>query len=68
MSCFELDQIKKNICIQKDSKDWQPNLFKIITQQYNKTIDTQGLCDSNETTREDSNLLFLSDTTERITF
>jgi ATP-binding cassette subfamily B protein len=53
---------------QADSKDCGPTCLKIIAKHYGKTIDIQRLRDSSETTREGSNLLFLSDAAEKIGF
>ncbi|MFV8334710.1 peptidase domain-containing ABC transporter [Flavobacterium sp. RSP29] len=54
--------------IQADSKDCGPNCLKIISKHYGKTINIQELRDFSETTREGSNLLFLSDAAEKIGF
>jgi ATP-binding cassette subfamily B protein len=53
---------------QLDSKDCGPTCLKIIAKHYGKTISIQGLRDFSETTREGSNLLFLSDAAEKIGF
>lgn len=54
--------------IQADSKDCGPTCLKIIAKHYGKTINIQELRDFSETTREGSNLLFLSDAAEKIGF
>jgi ATP-binding cassette subfamily B protein len=54
--------------IQADSKDCGPTCLKIIAKYYDKTINIQELRDFSETTREGSNLLFLSDAAEKIGF
>ncbi len=54
--------------IQADSKDCGPTCLKIIAKYYGKTINIQELRDFSETTREGSNLLFLSDAAEKIGF
>ena len=53
---------------QADHKDCGPTCLKIIAKHYGKTIRIQDLRDSSETTREGSNLLFLSDAAEKIGF
>jgi ATP-binding cassette, subfamily B, bacterial len=53
---------------QADSKDCGPTCLKIIAKYYGKTLDIQTLRDFSETTREGSNLLFLSDAAEKIGF
>jgi ATP-binding cassette, subfamily B, bacterial len=53
---------------QADFKDCGPTCLKIISKHYGKTINIQDLRDSSETTREGSNLLFLSDAAEKIGF
>lgn len=53
---------------QADFKDCGPTCLKIIAKHYGKTINIQELRDSSETTREGSNLLFLSNTAENIGF
>ncbi|WP_158728579.1 MULTISPECIES: peptidase domain-containing ABC transporter [unclassified Flavobacterium] len=53
---------------QADSKDCGPTCLKIIAKHYGKTIKIQELRDFSETTREGSNLLFLSDAAEKIGF
>ncbi|UTN05587.1 peptidase domain-containing ABC transporter [Flavobacterium bizetiae] len=53
---------------QADYKDCGPTCLKIIAKHYGKTINIQELRDISETTREGSNLLFLSDAAERIGF
>ncbi|NHM02358.1 peptidase domain-containing ABC transporter [Flavobacterium difficile] len=54
--------------IQADSKDCGPTCLKIISKYYGKTINIQQLREFSETTREGSNLLFLSDAAEKIGF
>jgi ATP-binding cassette subfamily B protein len=54
--------------IQADNKDCGPTCLKIIAKHYGKTINIQELRDFSETTREGSNLLFLSDASEKIGF
>ncbi|TPG29548.1 peptidase domain-containing ABC transporter [Flavobacterium pectinovorum] len=54
--------------IQADYKDCGPTCLKIIARHYGKTINIQELRDISETTREGSNLLFLSDAAEKIGF
>jgi len=53
---------------QADNKDCGPTCLKIIAKYYGKTINIQELRDFSETTREGSNLLFLSDAAEKIGF
>ena len=53
---------------QADIKDCGPTCLKIIAKHYGKTINIQDLRDISETTREGSNLLFLSDAAEKIGF
>jgi len=53
---------------QADRKDCGPTCLKIIAKYYGKTINIQELRDFSETTREGSNLLFLSDAAEKIGF
>lgn len=53
---------------QADNKDCGPTCLKIIARNYGKLIDIQKLRDFSETTREGSNLLFLSDAAEKIGF
>ncbi|WP_125718949.1 peptidase domain-containing ABC transporter [Flavobacterium ustbae] len=53
---------------QADHKDCGPTCLKIIAKYYGKTIHIQELRDFSETTREGSNLLFLSDAAEKIGF
>ena len=53
---------------QADSKDCGPTCLKIIAKHYGKNINIQELRDFSETTREGSNLLFLSDAAEKIGF
>lgn len=54
--------------IQADSKDCGPTCLKIISKHYGKTINIQELRNLSETTREGSNLFFLSDAAEKIGF
>ncbi|CAA9195955.1 peptidase domain-containing ABC transporter [Flavobacterium collinsii] len=54
--------------IQADAKDCGPTCIKIIAKHYGKTIHIQDLRNYSETTREGSNLLFLSDAAEKIGF
>lgn len=54
--------------IQADFKDCGPTCLKIIAKYYGKSINIQELRDYSETTREGSNLLFLSDAAEKIGF
>lgn len=54
--------------IQADIKDCGPTCLKIIGKYYGKTINIQQLRDLSETTREGSNLLYLSDAAEKIGF
>lgn len=54
--------------IQADYKDCGPTCLKIISKHYGKTMNIQQLRDISETTREGSNLLFLSDAAESIGF
>ncbi|RXR20709.1 peptidase domain-containing ABC transporter [Flavobacterium amnicola] len=54
--------------IQADTKDCGPTCLKIVSKHYGKTINIQQLRDFSETTREGSNLLFLSDAAEKIGF
>lgn len=53
---------------QADFKDCGPTCLKIIAKHYGKTINIQELRDISETTREGSNLLYLSDLAEKIGF
>ncbi|MET0759859.1 MAG: peptidase domain-containing ABC transporter [Flavobacterium sp.] len=53
---------------QLDRKDCGPTCLKIIAKHYGKTINIQELRDFSETTREGSNLLFLSDAAEKTGF
>ena len=53
---------------QADYKDCGPTCLKIIAKHYGKTINIQELRDISETTREGSNLLFLSDAAEKMGF
>lgn len=54
--------------IQADAKDCGPTCLKIIAKYYGKTLNIQSLRDFSETTREGSNLLFLSDAAEKVGF
>ncbi len=54
--------------IQADSKDCGPTCLKIVAKHSGKTISIQELREISETTREGSNLLFLSDAAEKIGF
>lgn len=54
--------------IQADAKDCGPTCLKIIAKHYGKTIKIQDLRNFSETTREGSNLLFLSDAAEKLGF
>ncbi|MES2812953.1 MAG: peptidase domain-containing ABC transporter [Bacteroidota bacterium] len=54
--------------IQADTKDCGPTCLKIVAKYYGKTLNIQQLRDFSETTREGSNLLFLSDAAEKIGF
>jgi ATP-binding cassette subfamily B protein len=53
---------------QIDSKDCGPTCLKIIAKHHGKIINIQKLRNLSETTREGSNLLFLSDAAEKIGF
>ncbi len=53
---------------QADYKDCGPTCLKIVAKHYGKTINIQELRNISETTREGSNLLFLSDAAEKIGF
>ncbi|MEP7095476.1 MAG: cysteine peptidase family C39 domain-containing protein, partial [Flavobacterium sp.] len=53
---------------QADQKDCGPTCLKIVAKHYGKTIPIQELRDNSETTREGSNLLFLSDAAEKVGF
>ncbi|HSD14684.1 MAG TPA: peptidase domain-containing ABC transporter [Flavobacterium sp.] len=53
---------------QADQKDCGPTCLKIVAKHYGKTINIQELRNLSETTREGSNLLFLSDAAEKIGF
>ncbi len=54
--------------IQADFKDCGPTCLKIVAKHYGKSINIQLLRSFSETTREGSNLLFLSDAAEKIGF
>ncbi|OOB82282.1 peptidase domain-containing ABC transporter [Flavobacterium columnare] len=54
--------------IQADAKDCGPTCLKIISKHYGKTLNIQQLRDLSETTREGSNMLFLSEAAEKIGF
>ncbi|ESU24507.1 ABC transporter-like protein [Flavobacterium enshiense DK69] len=53
---------------QADYKDCGPTCLKIVSKHYGKTLRIQELRNLSETTREGSNLLFLSDAAEKIGF
>lgn len=53
---------------QTESKDCGPTCLKIIARHYGKILKIQDLRNFSETTREGSNLLFLSDAAEKIGF
>lgn len=53
---------------QADNKDCGPTCLKIVAKYYGKTINIQKLRDRSETTREGTNLLFLSEAAEKIGF
>jgi len=53
---------------QADHKDCGPTCLKIVAKHYGKTVNIQELRENSETTREGSNLLFLSDAAEKIGF
>ncbi|MBZ4042600.1 peptidase domain-containing ABC transporter [Flavobacterium hibisci] len=53
---------------QADHKDCGPTCLKIIAKHYGKIVNIQDLRDASETTREGSNLLFLSDAAEKVGF
>lgn len=72
---YNIAKINLNIRLKKfphykqaDFKDCGPTCLKIIAKHYGKTIHIQDLRDFSETTREGSNLLFLSDAAEKIGF
>lgn len=54
--------------IQADAKDCGPTCLKIVSKYYGHVLNIQKLRDLSETTREGSNLLFLSDAAEKIGF
>lgn len=54
--------------LQADSKDCGPTCLKILAKHYGKVLPIQSLRDLSETSREGSNLLFLSDAAEKIGF
>jgi ATP-binding cassette subfamily B protein len=54
--------------LQPDTKDCGPTCLKIIAKHYGKALNIQHLRSLSETTREGSNLLFLSDAAEKIGF
>ena len=71
LNCFRINhhKLKKFANYrQADHKDCGPTCLKIIAKHYGKTINIQELRDFSETTREGSNLLFLSDAGEKIGF
>jgi ATP-binding cassette, subfamily B, bacterial len=53
---------------QADNKDCGPTCLKIIAKHYGKVLNIQTLREYSETTREGSNLLFLSEAAEKIGF
>ena len=53
---------------QSESKDCGPTCLKIISKYYGKTLSTQKLRAYSETTRQGSNMMFLSDAAEKIGF
>lgn len=53
---------------QADAKDCGPTCLKIVSKHYGKNTNIQELRNLSETTREGSNLLFLSDAAEKIGF
>lgn len=53
---------------QADYKDCGPTCLKIVAKFYGKFINIQRLREFSESTREGSNLLFLSDAAEKIGF
>lgn len=53
---------------QADNKDCGPTCIKIISKHYGKTISIQTLRDYCETNREGSNLLLLSEASEKLGF
>jgi len=53
---------------QADYKDCGPTCLKIVSKYYGKNLRIQELRNLSETTREGSNLLFLSDAAEKIGF
>ena len=53
---------------QADAKDCGPTCLKIVSKHYGQVLDIQTLRNFSETTREGSNLLFLSDAAEKIGF
>jgi len=53
---------------QTESKDCGPTCLKIIAKHYGKIISTQKLRAYSETTRQGSNMMYLSDAAERIGF
>ncbi|WPO80373.1 peptidase domain-containing ABC transporter [Flavobacterium sp. KACC 22761] len=53
---------------QADHKDCGPTCLKIVAKHYGKSVNIQELRENSETTREGSNLLFLSDAAEKIGF
>jgi ATP-binding cassette, subfamily B, bacterial len=54
--------------IQTEGKDCGPTCLKIIAKYYGRIINTQKLRDYSETTRQGSNMMFLSDAAEKIGF
>lgn len=53
---------------QADSKDCGPTCLKIISKYYGRILNIQELRNYSETTREGSNLLYLSEAAEKIGF
>lgn len=53
---------------QADIKDCGPSCLRIVAKHYNKTLSIQTLRQLAETTREGTNLLYLSDAAEKIGF
>lgn len=53
---------------QPDKKDCGPTCLKIIAKHYGKLLNIQKLRELSETSREGSNLLFLSEAAEKIGF
>ncbi len=53
---------------QADAKDCGPTCLKIVAKHYGKIFNIQKLRELSETTREGSNLLYLSDAAEKVGF